>query len=464
MERKKKILSKNRRQHWDTRGSREEEYEEAIEKKLSRVDFCGSQRWIECKSCHRETCANVCVWRIVSKVSKLISVEEEETQVAQGESGSCGRGSPLELLANHCTRPNGNGQQLSAAPTVSCAHCQLLFPPPLLSYASNIYMACGVCLLCVCAWKFSTLFAGRRKSKEGGRGGEAGTGRRDSLLHLLWRQTVKGISVMLGLLWASPSLHSLALLQFSPTTFPLIPLRSCYLPHSVLPSNLAALYHNVKVTFWKSAQRERKITFTHTQQPLLPSLSLSLSPSLCHTHVNTFSHRLVAFALFLLLLLFSLCILSFSYFSLLFLVLSLKLFTCAAVAWQLTARCLPRPSAQTTSFSLSLSDAAQSALVSVFYQTFKFVDNMLRLIAKNVCTTTSLSVYPSLSLLLYSSSSPAFPFFCSICVCLLQLNKSIDWFLRCVRLRCRNDFYVAHSAAHFSRFPAVIEGGFTLLV
>lgn len=207
----------------------------------------------------------------------------------------------------------GNSCQLrplSAAPTVN-----FCFPP---SRSSNIYMACGVCLLCVCAWKFSTLFAGRRKSKEGGRGGEVGTGRRDSLLHLLWRQTVKGISVMLGLLWAPlPFSAPTCPAPVFPHYFPSHPpqLSSCYLPHSMLPSNLAALYHNVKVTFWKSAQRERKITFTHTQQRLCSTLPL---PSLCHTHVNTFSHRLVAFALFLLLLLFSLCILSFFSFSLSF--------------------------------------------------------------------------------------------------------------------------------------------------
>lgn len=71
-----------------------------------------------------------CVPRIVSKVSKLISVEEEaaEAQVAERGVKVVGRGTSLELLANHCTRPNGNGQQLSAAPTVSCARCQLLFP------------------------------------------------------------------------------------------------------------------------------------------------------------------------------------------------------------------------------------------------------------------------------------------------------------------------------------------------
>lgn len=180
-----------------------------------------------------------------------------------------------------------------------------------------------VCVCCACVREnFPRFFAGRRKSKQAGSGGEAGTGRKGQLGAFALkancqRHLTKIFSYARAIVGPFP-FTELPCSSFLPT-FPLIPLHSCYLPHSVLPSNLAAFYHKVKVTFRKSAQRERNHIHTHSAShcpPLFLSLSLSpLSrPSLCHTHVNTFSHRLVAFALFLLLLLFLLCIfLSFSF-------------------------------------------------------------------------------------------------------------------------------------------------------
>lgn len=77
---------------------------------------------------------------------------------------------------------------------------------------------------------------------------------------------------------------------------------------------------------------------------------------------------------------------------------------------------------------LSLSDAAaaaaQSALVSVFYQAFKFVDNMLRLIAKNVCTATSLTL-PSLlprTIPYFLSLTPLLPLYLCVSVTVEQID------------------------------------------
>lgn len=189
-------------------------------------------------------CVCECVARIVSKVSKLISVEEEETQVAQGGSGSCGRGSPLELLANHCTRPNGNGQQLSAAPTVN-----FCFPPPFLML--QIFTWHAVCVCCACVREnFPRFLLDGVNQKRVAEGERQGQGAGTACCICFEGKLSKAFQLCSGFCGTpSPALLRLALLQFSPTAFLLIPLCSCYLPHSMLPSNLAALYHNVKVTF-----------------------------------------------------------------------------------------------------------------------------------------------------------------------------------------------------------------------
>lgn len=90
--------------------------------------------------------------RIVSKVAKLISVEEEaaEAEVAQGGVEVLGVALLLnfwQIIAQGQTEMGNSCQlrPLSAVPAVN------LYFPPFLSNASNIYMACGVCVLCVCA-------------------------------------------------------------------------------------------------------------------------------------------------------------------------------------------------------------------------------------------------------------------------------------------------------------------------
>lgn len=86
MERKKKILSKNRRQHWDARGSSGKKNTKKQSRRSSAVlTFVAVNGELSAKvATEKLLCVCVCVARIVSKVSKLISVEEEETQVAQG--------------------------------------------------------------------------------------------------------------------------------------------------------------------------------------------------------------------------------------------------------------------------------------------------------------------------------------------------------------------------------------------
>lgn len=92
----------------------------------------------------------------------------------------------------------------------------------------------------------------------------------------------------------------------------------------------------------------------------------------------------------------------------------------------------------------------RSQLVSVLYQAFKFVDNMLRLIVKLIAISRAVSLSPFLTHI---------HTLCRLS-CLLQLNKSIDWFLRCVRLRwrCREFqpqwFLCCEQNGHFSGFPA----------
>lgn len=83
MERKKKILSKNRRQHWDTRGSSGKKNTKKQSRRSSAVlTFVAVNGELSAKVA-TEKLVCVCVARIVSKVSKLISVEEEQAQVAQ---------------------------------------------------------------------------------------------------------------------------------------------------------------------------------------------------------------------------------------------------------------------------------------------------------------------------------------------------------------------------------------------
>lgn len=73
--------------------------------------------WVQ-KLPQRNLC--VCVARIVSKVSKLISVEEEETQVAQG-----GEWKLWAWLSTWTFSKSLHKAKRKWATVVSCAHCQL---------------------------------------------------------------------------------------------------------------------------------------------------------------------------------------------------------------------------------------------------------------------------------------------------------------------------------------------------
>lgn len=171
---------------------------------------------------------------------------------------------------------------------------------------------------------------------------EAGTGAASARCICFEGKTVKGIwqDFQLCLGYRGPSrLLLLFMLQFP--LFTPSPCSTFCLPHSTHATFkfLAAFYHKVKVTFLKICSKGNSHWHAlGSSLSLSPFLSFSsVPPSLSHTHVNTFSHRLVAFALFLLLLLFPFV---FTAFLFRFFFLSLKLFTCAAVAsdnWQ------PRP-------------------------------------------------------------------------------------------------------------------------
>lgn len=288
MERKKKILSKNRRQHWDTRsstGRRRISRSNREEAQPCWLLWQSTVNWVQ-KLPQPNLCE--CVTRIVSKVSKLISVEEEAAEAQVAERG-CG-----SSWAWHSTWTFGKSLHKAKrkwATVVSCAHCQLCplstsvsLSPFLMLQIFTCHAVC-VCLLCVCAWKFSTLFAGRRKSKQAARGGESGTGRKGQLaafaLKANCQRHLTKIFSYARAIAGPPSLHRVALLQFSLLFFSFLSTRAtCHIPCYLW---IWLRFITKSKLHFENLLKEREITFTLTQHRTVPlSFSPSLSPpSLC---------------------------------------------------------------------------------------------------------------------------------------------------------------------------------------
>lgn len=208
----------------------------------------------------------------------------------------------------------------------------------------------AVCVFCACV----------RKSKQASRGGKTGTGCKGQLAAVVLkancqRHLTKIFSYARAIV-GPPFLLRLALLQFSPTTFPLLPLPLATF-HATF--EFGCLLSQSQSYILKISLKREKSHSNTLSNALFPSLSLPLSLSLCNTHVNTFSHRLVAFVLFLLLLLFLLCIFLSRFVSKVIYMCS----SCLTIdsALPATPLCLPRlPSSP--SFSLSVWRSSSSTV------------------------------------------------------------------------------------------------------
>lgn len=241
-----------------------------IEQQLSRVDFCGSQRHcrrgeaIECESCRNATC----VARIVSKVSKLISGKEEATAAAAAEQARPSSWTLWRIIAQGQTEMGNSCQQATAAPRTACSHSTLSTHFIFFCYKYLHGMRCA----CVRENFPRFLPDGVNQTRRGARAGAELEAARCICFE---GKTVKGIwqDFQLCSGYRGPStLHPPCSSFHSPpcSTF-------CLLHSTRYLQDLAAFYHKVKVTFWKSAQKGNHI---HTHWAALTPHSLSLSVSL----------------------------------------------------------------------------------------------------------------------------------------------------------------------------------------